>query len=59
LTHTAWLVLAALTMMISMTGVALAEVAPAAPEIDGGSLATGLGVLAAGVMIVRARRPRR
>jgi len=28
----------------------------AAPEIDGGSLTTGLGLLAAAIMIVRSRR---
>jgi hypothetical protein len=27
-----------------------------APEIDGGSLAAGLGVLSAGILILRARR---
>jgi hypothetical protein len=27
-----------------------------APEIDGGSMATGLGLLAAGILILRARR---
>ena len=31
------------------------SVAPA-PEIDGGSLAAGLGVLSAGILILRARR---
>jgi hypothetical protein len=34
----------------------LAAVPPQAPEIDGGSLATGLGLLAAGILILRARR---
>jgi hypothetical protein len=43
-----------LLLVISATGVLSAQVA-AAPEIDGGSIASGLGLLAASVMILRAR----
>jgi hypothetical protein len=32
---------------------------PSAPEIDGSSLTTGLGLLAGGVLMLRARRGRR
>ena len=34
----------------------LAATASTVPEIDGGTLSTGLAMLAAGVLIVRARR---
>ena len=34
----------------------LAATTPTVPEIDGSTLSTGLGLLAAGVLIVRARR---
>jgi hypothetical protein len=43
-----------LVLVLSASVEIFAAVAPA-PEIDGGSLATGLGVLAASVLIIRAR----
>ena len=46
------LVILALTVRPLYAG----RVAAAAPEIDGASIATGLGLLGAGVVIFRARR---
>jgi hypothetical protein len=43
-----------LLVMLSLT-VTLDAVAPAAPEIDGGSLATGLGLLSGSLLILRSR----
>jgi len=46
-----------LIAVVSVGGHLLAAVATvSAPEIDGSSLTTGLGLLAAAVMIVRSRR---
>jgi MYXO-CTERM domain-containing protein len=33
-----------------------ATIAPAVPEINGGSISTGLGLLAAGILVLRSRR---
>jgi hypothetical protein len=48
--------LSLLTAVHTLSGVVLASTPLAAPEIDGGSLAAGLGLLAAGILLVRARR---
>jgi hypothetical protein len=45
-----------LIAVVSVAEHALAAVSVSAPEIDGSSLTTGLGLLAAAVMIVRSRR---
>ncbi len=41
-----------------MGSVAMAAVTVATPEIDGSSVAAGLGLLAAGILVLRARRDR-
>ena len=43
-------------MILAATGNGLLASTNTAPEIDGGTLATGLGLLTAGVLILRARR---
>ena len=43
-----------LMLIVSMTSGVLAGGTPV-PEIDGASMATGLGLLSAGILIVRAR----
>lgn len=48
------LLLAAVVLGTDAT--AWASVGPQVPEIDGGSIAAGLGLLAAGVLAIRARR---
>jgi hypothetical protein len=53
-----WLAAGVLLLVCSAADVAFAQVAPA-PEIDGASIAAGLGVLGAGVMMLRARRRNR
>ena len=50
----AWLAAGVLLLVCSAADVAFAQVP--APEIDGSSIAAGLGVLGAGVMMLRARR---
>jgi len=45
-----------LLTILSTTGIGLSASFPTTPEIDGGTLATGLGLLTAGVLILRARR---
>ena len=52
-----WYGLGAIAMVLAIQGQALAGQAQpvAAPEIDGSTLSAGLGMLAAGVMIVRSR----
>jgi hypothetical protein len=52
-----WLAASILLLVCSAADVAFAQV-PAAPEIDGASITAGLGLLGAGVMMLRAR-PRR
>jgi hypothetical protein len=47
--------LTALAIVVAIPGSALAAIAINAPEIDGGSLGTGLGVVAASVLILRSR----
>jgi hypothetical protein len=42
--------------IVSFAGNAYAGVAPAVPEIGAGSIAAGLGLLSAGIMVLRARR---
>ncbi len=44
-----------LVIMLSLRGTVSAGQPGVAPEIDGGSLATGLGLLSGGLMILRSR----
>jgi hypothetical protein len=46
----------ALLAILTATGVGLSASVDVVPEIDGGTLTTGLGLLTAGVLILRARR---
>jgi hypothetical protein len=46
----------ALLAILTATGVGLSASVNVAPEIDGGTLATGLGLVTAGVLVLRARR---
>jgi len=50
-----WLGLSVLALMLGVHGDVLASTTSVAPEIDGSSLSAGLGLLAAGVLIVRSR----
>jgi len=50
-----WLAAGVLLLVLSASDAALAQTQPA-PEIDGASITAGLGVLGAGVMMLRARR---
>ena len=52
-----WLAAGVLLLVCSASSIALAQ-PPPAPEIDGASIAAGIGVLGAGVMMLRARRRR-
>ena len=45
-----------LLTMLATTGISLSASGHVAPEIDGGTLTTGLGLLTAGVLVLRARR---
>ena len=45
-----------LGVMLATAMPAFATTAPSVPEIDGASLSAGLGMLAAGVLWMRARR---
>ena len=45
-----------LVLLLTNAGVGFAGTAVAAPEIDGNMVTTALGVITAGVLIVRARR---
>jgi MYXO-CTERM domain-containing protein len=40
----------------ALGGIALASSVPQVPEIDGGTISAGLGLLAAGILVVRSRR---
>lgn len=51
LTQVGW---GALAIVLSAAGVAEASITPIVPEIDGATVATGLGVLTGGVLILRA-----
>lgn len=51
----AWYGLGAIALVLAVQGQALAGTAPAVPEIDGSTLSAGLGLLSAGVLIIRAR----
>jgi MYXO-CTERM domain-containing protein len=53
--HSLTLALASLVIVLGMTGQAFAGIT-VAPEIDGSTFSAGLGLLAAGVLIVRSRR---
>jgi hypothetical protein len=48
--------LSAIVLLIGMEGYALAGRLAPAPEIDGASISAGLGLLAAGILILRSRR---
>jgi|KBSMisStandDraft_5_1062788.scaffolds.fasta_scaffold1297636_1 hypothetical protein len=45
-----------LLTIVAATGVGLSASGNVVPEIDGGTLTTGLGLLTAGVLVLRARR---
>jgi hypothetical protein len=51
----AWYGLGAIALVLAVQRQALAGEPARAPEIDGSTLSAGLGMLAAGVMIVRSR----
>ena len=51
----AWYGLGAIALVLAVQGPALAGVVTPAPEIDGSTLSAGLGLLAAGALIVRSR----
>ena len=51
----AWYGLGAIALVLSVQGQALAGDVVRTPEIDGSTLSAGMGMLAAGVMIVRSR----
>jgi MYXO-CTERM domain-containing protein len=53
-----WYVLAVSAIATGLVVPVSATVAPAVPEIDGASISAGLGLLAAGVLLLRARRRR-
>ncbi len=42
--------------IVSIAGSAYAGIAPRVPEIGADSIAAGLGVLSAGILVLRARR---
>ena len=46
-------------VLVSLATPLLAGVAAAVPEIDGGSITTGLGLLAGGILMLRARMARK
>ena len=48
--------LGAVTLLVAFQSPVLAGTATSAPEIDGASISAGLGVLAAGILILRSRR---
>jgi hypothetical protein len=48
--------LSVIGMLIELESYALAGATPRAPEIDGASISAGLGLLAAGLLILRSRR---
>ena len=48
--------LGVMTVVLLATGKVYAGIAPAVPEIGGGSIAAALGLLSAGIMVMRARR---
>jgi len=50
-----WFGLAVLTLVLGSHAYVLAGAVTPAPEIDGSSLSTGLGLLAAGALIIRSR----
>jgi hypothetical protein len=45
-----------LVLLVGLASVGLSASGTSAPEIDGGTLTTGLGLLTASVMVLRARR---
>jgi hypothetical protein len=45
-----------ITMVVAIQQHIFAGTVPSAPEIDGASISAGLGVLAAGILILRSRR---
>ena len=53
--NAAWYGLGAIALVLAAQGQALAGSITQAPEIDGSTLSAGLGLLAAGAMIVRSR----
>lgn len=53
--RTTWYGLGVIALVLSTHSQAFAGSIPQAPEIDGGTLSAGFGLLAAGVLIVRSR----
>ena len=56
MTRSVWYALAVSAIAMGLAVPASATLAPAVPEIDGASISAGLGLLAAGVLLLRARR---
>lgn len=54
--RTVWAVLSVTVLVLSAQGLAFASGPVRAPELDGSIVTPALGVLAAGVLMVRARR---
>ena len=52
----AWCSLGVLMAVHALGGIVLASAVGQAPEIDGASISAGLGLLAAGVLVLRSRR---
>ena len=55
LVHAVWYGIGVVAMVLAIQGQAHAGLPTDAPEIDGSTLSAGFGLLAAGVLIVRAR----
>jgi hypothetical protein len=53
--NAAWYGLGVIALVLAVQGQALAGIVTPTPEIDGSTLSAGLGLLAAGVLIVRSR----
>jgi len=53
-----WLAASVLLLVCSASDAVFAQGTPPAPEIDGATITTGLGLLGAGLMMLRARRNR-
>jgi MYXO-CTERM domain-containing protein len=51
-----WCSLGVLMTVHALGGIALASNTFQTPEIDGGSISAGLGLLAAGILVLRSRR---
>ena len=56
MTRACWFGFGLLLMVVSVAGTAHAGTLPTVPEIDGSTIPIALGILGAGVMLLRARR---